>query len=404
MKTGNTKEELFEYLKQIDENTSIDSIVSCGQRITVELKRSKRGIKWDAIETKKQINVNYKKGRSFNDFMTEIDNLDTNMELHYLDILCLKETSPVKTWDGKVKCTFFEIDPYEPYTLNNDGTLFIPTIEYNLSQDEYNQVLETRIAFYDVAGKIYPIKQSAIRSVCTYLDSSALFKKLPAVPLAASMFLAERIADVKKYNIIVRNKTDLVSPVVGVAGSVYKRYSQHEFFKNAFDYIAGKGIYTIMFWRCSDEKFMVELEPYLKTIYSPRIQIISSDTNGTSIQIRGFAKIGPGYIDIFRHVAKKGETIEQMFDGLYEMFTDYDTRLRKKINYRIQPGDFDLVQKAIGQRRARKHHDFINNEHEGSSVGYELAEKIINNTYEKLPFVQSFELGRAYALLMDKYL
>ena len=57
MKTGNTKEELFEYLKQIDENTSIDSIVSCGQRITVELKRSKRGIKWDAIETKKQIKV-----------------------------------------------------------------------------------------------------------------------------------------------------------------------------------------------------------------------------------------------------------------------------------------------------------------------------------------------------------
>ena len=400
MKTGTNLDELMSYLKDLDDNTSIDSLLTNGEKEKITLYRGKRGIKWDSVETVSNNEV-FTKGRSINDFMQNLEKIQENKELNYFDVLCLKESKPVKTWDGNIICDFFLIDPFSPYEVDSENRIIIPVLSgKEFSQSEYKILMETRIAFLDVDTEaIYPIRDVAKHAVAQYMDAQEALNRISTVPLSSALLLAERLSEQVSLNLICRNVNEKFKPIIGVSAGKTVQESQYSFYKKVFNEVSQKGIYNLMNWKISADRTVCEVEPYLNVIYSPRIEIISSDLIGISMAINGYAKIGKGYVNIFHQTCRRGVDINlsEVFNNLYSAFIKYDAVLNKTVKYCINPEDLTGIKKCLGKKRSRKHNVFnTSSAIAGEDSVYEISKMIVNGTYEMLPNKQSDELSKAY--------
>ena len=399
----------MQYLSSLDELTSVDSIVSNGQKInlTIQQNRRGRGITWTATEGPKDVAIStYKWGVNHKGFIDAIKNIDLEENIEYPDVLCLKETQNAKTWDGKIVAKFFQIDPFAPYQITDNG-IEIPEYVTELTQEEYNQILETKLALFTMDEVIYPIRESAIRSLGQKLDSELALKKLQDVPVSAAITIAENLMDDKKngLTVVARKRTDRVHPIIGFVNPRWKKESQYDFFNNVFNYMASKGMYEITSWSISDECTTCTLNPKLLTIFKPEIIITISDKAGCATSCTANASIGEANIEIksnkIRHSQEKVD-IYELFDGIYESIYQYDKKLSKSIQYSMVPKDFKNITAALGKKRT-KAHPFLQKKHEGEALAYNLLRNIIDNSYESLPIKQAGELAKAYASILDKY-
>ena len=394
-KGKDNKEGFFKFLNEIEKNTSIKSVLRNGQNISFTLHKGKNGINWSSIESAPQKNIDFYRGNKLDDLYKRLEMLDTEEQLDYMDVLVLKESFQKK---GYATCEFYQIDPFQPYSIEDDGTIYMPIVQLEVGLAEYKAILETRIALYD-GNVIYPIRKIAVPSVGAFLDARGFFKKTDNIPLGQGICLAEKLSEHDRFSVITRGEGQNVRPIIGMTAYREKGIpTQVQFFKKSLDHAAQQGIYTVGKWKITDEISQLDIYPLMLTVYKPVIRLMTSDMPGVGWSLKAYASIGPGMVEIKNNVIRHSGVLnmETLFDGVYEEIKKFDELLKEKISYNIIPADYKGIKRIIGKKRALKH-DYLEKEHAGERVLYDLSEEIISNTFEKMPTEQmAGNLSREY--------
>ena len=322
-----------------------------------------------------------KNGKRYDTFLNALQ--DFYKVNHIMDaqsndtVLCYRDTEKSKYME-KVVSNWFQLDLGFPYELV-DGQPHFDVLRLELSEWEYERMMETRIAFMhdDI---IYPISNVAIHSVGTYLDCSVAFRGIDTCPLGAAILMAEKFSNLKNLQIIYRECTDKIRPILSVGGRDFVHIPITEFFNKAIANIPG--LYTLEKWYVTDMDACAyfSVYGYDKNLV---IKIEGSDLPGKSMRVSAVLLYqGLEFPLRTNRMSHKGEFTEEqykeLFSGIYQAFDCY----KAKRNDVISCPDLSKIELCLGKKRC-KDIDF-NALYSLYGTRDEVVKKIIDTTYVEL--------------------
>ena len=398
------KEKLFDVLNQMSDTTVIDSIVRNKEKISLEIGRTGEWeIKKDMDAYESDLNS---KGSNFNSLIKYLDQMYEEKELSYkqdisLVVLSYAETLPTKTWEGLIKSLWFEIDPAQPYTVN-DGNVQLKTREIVSSEADYKLLMECKIAIA-VKDKIYPFTMASLKSIGRYLDCESAFKKVDEYSLGNAIQVANKLSYLKQIRILAYKRPSNIWPIRTLCGRQYVYIPQSRFFEKFFDKCSAYGVYQIRSWMVNDDITQVDV----KFSGSNRCMLVfNSDIASSSITFIAYELVCGVRVKVrkmsFKHTSdlddiNMDEVLKSMFAGFCEVEDKLISLKNKHITY-----DLDIYEKLkviLGKKRC-KNIEFKSAVMENA---YEAYCDILKNTFHELPKKQSLELQEEYASLLDYF-
>ena len=252
IKYGNTIEEFNTELQKLTSKSC--SVISKGKNeISISMQFDNKELeKWTIKRSANGLQLPKKKvGKKYDTFLNALQDfykVNNIMDAQSSDtVLCYRDTEENR-YNGKIVSNWFQLDLGIPYELIN-GQPHFNTIRLELSEWEYEKMMETRLAFMhdDV---IYPILTVAIHSVGTYLDCSVAFRTIDTCPLGSALLMAEKFSNLKTLQVIYRECTKRICPVLSVGGKDFIHVPITEFFNKAIANIPG--LYYLEKWYVTD--------------------------------------------------------------------------------------------------------------------------------------------------------
>lgn len=337
-----------------------------------------------------------KNGKKYDTFLTTLH--DFYKENNILDsetndaVLCYRDTEKTRI-KGKIVSNWFQLDLGVPYQLINGQPKF-EVIRLELTEWEYEKMMETRLAFThdDI---IYPILNVAIHSVGTKLDCTVAFKSIDTCPLGAALLIAEKFSNLKCLQIIYRECTDKIRPILSVGGDSFQHIPITEFFSNVISNFPG--IYYLEKWyvTCMDATAYFSVHGYKKDLL---VKIEGGDLPGKSVRVSAVLMYHGYEIPlktnrIFHKGTITDEQYKNLFDGIYDAF---DLYLEKREDI-VHCPDLSNVKVCLGKKRCNKI-DFqaLSNLYDKRDI---VVKKIIDATCVKLNPRQDEDLKRSYGAM-----
>lgn len=140
LREGTSLEEFLQCLEEEDALTNRDVLVKSGQKVTLECVRERGGFAgWKLYYDGTQLPEpkTGKNGRSYQSFMKALEELDrkeTLFETPDCAVLCYLSGDLKKDWEGNVVSRWVNINPWEPYRLE-DGVPVFDTLELHVSDE-----------------------------------------------------------------------------------------------------------------------------------------------------------------------------------------------------------------------------------------------------------------------------
>lgn len=382
IKYGNTIEEFNTELQKLN-SKSCAVISKAKSEINISMQFDNKELeKWTIKRSTNGLQLPKKKnGKRYDTFLNALQ--DFYKVNHIMDaqsndtVLCYRDTEKSK-YMGKVVSNWFQLDLGFPYELV-DGQPHFDVLRLELSEWEYERMMETRIAFMhdDI---IYPISNVAIHSVGTYLDCSVAFRGIDTCPLGAAILMAEKFSNLKNLQIIYRECTDKIRPILSVGGRDFVHIPITEFFNKAIANIPG--LYTLEKWYVTDMDACAyfSVYGYDKNLV---IKIEGSDLPGKSMRVSAVLLYqGLEFPLRTNRMSHKGEFTEEqykeLFSGIYQAFDCY----KAKRNDVISCPDLSKIELCLGKKRC-KDIDF-NALYSLYGTRDEVVKKIIDTTYVEL--------------------
>ena len=382
IKYGNTIEEFNTELQKLN-SKSCAVISKAKSEINISMQFDNKELeKWTIKRSTNGLQLPKKKnGKRYDTFLNALQ--DFYKVNHIMDaqsndtVLCYRDTEKSKYME-KVVSNWFQLDLGFPYELV-DGQPHFDVLRLELSEWEYERMMETRIAFMhdDI---IYPISNVAIHSVGTYLDCSVAFRGIDTCPLGAAILMAEKFSNLKNLQIIYRECTDKIRPILSVGGRDFVHIPITEFFNKAIANIPG--LYTLEKWYLTDMDACAyfSVYGYDKNLV---IKIEGSDLPGKSMRVSAVLLYqGLEFPLRTNRMSHKGEFTEEqykeLFSGIYQAFDCY----KAKRNDVISCPDLSKIELCLGKKRC-KDIDF-NALYSLYGTRDEVVKKIIDTTYVEL--------------------
>lgn len=305
--------------------------------------------KHSATNLKLPIKKNGKKYDTFIDALKDFYKVNNIMDSQSCDtVLCYRDTEKSK-YKGKIVSNWFQLDLGTPYELIN-GQPHFEVICLELSEWEYDKMMETRLAFMhdDI---IYPISKVATHSIGTYLDCSVAFKSIDSYPLGAAILIAEKFSGIKNLQILYRESTNKVRPILSVGGKNFIHVPITEFFNRAIATIPG--LYTLEKWYVTDMDACAyfSIHGYEKNMM---IKIEGGDLPGKSMRVSAVLLYKENEFPLkTNRIIHKGEIKEEqyrnLFSGIYQAFDIY---LSKQTDI-IDAPNLDKIKSCLGKKRCQ---------------------------------------------------
>lgn len=406
IREGNTKEEMFQLLEEMDDLTNIDSLVKTGEKVLVECSRENGKLShWSvcAEKPKKKFKP-FAVGNNLKSFEKKLDSLtDTAKIFERPDcvVLCLISTEPTKKWDEKIISHWVEINPGQPYVLKN-GKLDFETKKLEFTNEEYYFMAQTGLAFHcKTTGIFYPVTPMAYASLGRIFDCTAAFNQIDKHLLGSALLLAEKMSYATQLRIIHRSRKSKVRPVLSVAGSRYQLFPQSRFFRLALSVGASQlGVYSVKQWRITESfstlvlAFCNEWEDY-----EFELHIQTGDIPQYSFKTILYANFGEKKLKL-AEVSKphdlsfKEEDIPTLFEEFKEEMQRFrDTYDLLEVSECTFEGKMLLkIHKCIGKKRTES----LKKIQPGVYQSLDLFKMILNTRYVELSETQKNRLDKFF--------
>lgn len=390
IKYGNTIEEFNTELQKLN-SKSCAVISKAKSEINISMQFDNKELeKWTIKRSTNGLRLPKKKiGKKYDAFLNALQDfykINQIMDAQSCDtVLCYRDTEKNKSM-GKVVSNWFQLDLGLPYELVN-GQPHFEVLRLELSEWEYEKMMETRLAFmHDEI--IYPISNVAIHSVGTYLDCSVAFRTIDTCPLGSAILMAEKFSNLKNLQIIYRECTKKIRPILSVGGRDFVHIPITEFFNKAIANIPS--LYTLEKWYVTDMDACAyfSVYGYDKNLV---IKIEGGDLPGKSMRVSAVLLYhGQEFPLRTNRMSHKGELAEkqykELFYGIYHAFDCYNN----KRNDIISCPNLSKIKSCLGKKRC-KDIDF-DTLHSLQGTRDEVVKKIIDTTYVELKSRQKEEL------------
>lgn len=352
-----------------------------------------------------------KKGTSFNGFQEAIETLDKGVYMSPGDgepcyVLCHASTKPVRVSRNIIS---------NWYCLSTDGAFYVgkdlqprfDIIELSLNDWEFSQMMQTKLAimYEDI---VYPITMSAISSVGSLMDCNSAFKRIDDCQLGSAILLTEKLAYMNKVQLVYRESSSKIRPLMAVAGGTYVHIPLNEFFRKIHDKISERHLFKAERWSITDSG--AKLEMRFIPDNNLGIQVKASDLPGCAMSITAFALVGGHKVALHTNsVVHRGRLVKASLDTLYggieESFETFkETRDKMVSKECVFTSDLlSNILKIIGKKRMNTAKEDGHLPEGGAKMdAWELFEALVNGTHFQLPEKQAFDLMRAYKSLQDE--
>lgn len=362
--TGNTFDELIETLKTLERQNHVKKIHNNASRLNIRCRLDAVNQKisdWeldvDGIDVQ---TPPCSKGTTFAELKTALNDMNQSknlLSLHYsCDVLCFLDAE-VKKFGGKIGVRFFRIEPGFPYTIDKQGQPHFRTISFDLSDWEYERIMETRIAFF-CEGVIYPITKKAADSVGSVLDCSAAFKTLDQHPLGSALLLSEKFETTRRLNVVYRTCTDLVKPIESVVLKKYVHYPQYVFFDTLHTMLSQRchyGFFDIRSWSASDRLTVLDLKLTADPDYG--IELKTGDFSGISMSVTAYYMVNGCKLPLIcnteshmKHFADGG--YDRLLENILESIENFKNRKPQNAVYKSEY--MTPIFSVLGVKRTQK--------------------------------------------------
>ena len=332
---------------------------------------------------------------NFNDFLKSLDaEVTTKHELH--SVLCLAGIRPTRDKDLKIVTQWFVISPADPYVISfEDKKLDLVTMEYPVTDEEYEYIKETKIAIFDEEmGIIYPLTQQSIVSVGKYLDAVASFKNVMDIPFSEACLIANKLYYVPKTQFIYRNleSTDKIKPLIGMAGKDFNLMNMMDFYQNCRQRVnqlvssENSANTQVIDWEFENDVIRVDYKVMFSKYISrfqPIIRIENSLTPGCGVTLHMLVRFGDnqeGHMELGKNTLYHNVECDydKLFAGVKETYDNLYQRIYDDPKVIIDSNDLNGLIKIIGKDRASKT-NFFTTQHVGFFTT--LMGDMINLTY-----------------------
>ena len=112
-------------------------------------------------------------------------------------------------------------------------------------------MMQTKLAimYEDI---VYPITMSAISSVGSLMDCNSAFKRIDDCQLGSAILLTEKLAYMNKVQLVYRESSSKIRPLMAVAGGTYVHIPLNEFFRKIHDKISERHLFKAERWSITD--------------------------------------------------------------------------------------------------------------------------------------------------------
>lgn len=411
---GKNLEGLIECIRSIDGKTKVRSLITDNQSVTIEATyRDGKFNSWvvKAPRKLKTLPSNFKSGQRFGSFkevQRELDKesvlFDSSMTSY---VLCHLRTNPQKHYNH-ICSKWIKIDPYCPYDVDDDGSTTFDIIDLELSEDEFESMMETKLAFMDEKENLFPIQKVAMSNVGTLLDCASAFKQVDDCPLGSALLLAEKLSTKSGLKVLYRSRSKKVFPVMSVIGRKYAHVSQEEFFTAVLDEISKHGIYQTEQWSVSDVKsvLFVKLVDDGKKSYTKGFMISTGDLAGQAMTIHSYVQIGNARMFLNKNSLNhqgnfnKNE-ISNLFSGMEDSFQTFEKEFDRlsSLSGKVKSTYIHGITKIIGQKRVAK----VSLD-KSLKVGTEILDDFMNCYDAVTPEKLKYRCGKYYTNVMHSML
>lgn len=397
IENGNTMEEFNQELKKIN-STSCAIVNKRKGAINISLQFDNNQFqKWTIKKAPNMFQLPKKKtGKKYDTFLDALQEFYKTNNILDADscdtVLCYRNTEEKKV-NGKIISNWFQLDLGIPYSIKN-GQPYFQVLRLELNEWEYEKMMETRLAFtHD--NIIYPILKVARHSVGTKLDCSVAFKSVDTCPLGAALLIAEKFSNLKYLQVMYRECTERIRPILSVGGETFVHVPITEFFHQAIAHIPG--IFNLEKWYVTsmDACAYFSLHEYEENML---LKIEGGDLPGKSMKISAILVYHDFEIPLkVNRLIHKGhissEQYQQLFSGIYDAFNAY---MQKREDI-IHCPDLSEIKRCLGKKRCT----IINFDELGLLYDKRdlVAKRIIDDTYMELPDVQREKLFSYYGSL-----
>lgn len=351
-----------------------------------------------------------KSGTAFSKFQDAIKTLDKGVlmspEGEPCYVLCHASTKPA--------CTGKNIISYW-YCLSTDGAFYIgrdmqprfDIIELSLNDWEFSQMMQSKLAFM-YEDILYPITFSALGSVGSLMDCNSAFKRIDECQLGSAILLTEKLSYMRKVQLIYRESSTKVRPLMAVAGGTYAHIPLDEFFRMMNDKISERHLFRTERWSIEDSGATLEMR--LIPDDGLGILVKANDLPGYALTVIAFAFVGDVKISLHtntvRHSGKSSKaSIDSLYAGIEDAFDKYYQArdLLKNTDCMFTPDLLGPIHKVIGKKRMTNRIEAHRIPTEVTKMNaWELYETLVSGTYYPFSGKQCYDLMRAYKSLLDE--
>ena len=409
IKKGNTKEEMFQLLEEMDNLTNMDSLVKTGEKIMVECTRENGKLKhWTVSVTKAKKNFKpFAVGNKLKSFEKKLDSMTQSSKIFERPdcvVLCLLSTEASRTWDGKIISNWVEINPGQPYVIENDVPVF-KTVKLEFFEEEHYFMVQTGLVFHcKTTGIFYPVTEMAYSSLGRVFDCTAAFNQIDKHLLGSALLLAEKMSYATQLRIIHRARKSQVRPVLSVAGGRYRLFPQSKFFEMALSVGASQlGMYKIRNWTITEALSTLNIEfgnswedfKYELTIQTGDIPqhsfrtVLYANVKGSKLKLLEVSKphdmsFGEENIpELFEGMKEEMEHFRETYELLEQSVCEFNPRVLSKVN------------KYIGKKRTER----LKQIPSGTYPALDLFLEILDTYYIEIPDSQMTRLQKEFSSL-----
>ena len=411
---GKNLDDLMSCIKKIDGKTTICPLVNNKQSVILEASYRQGTLNsWivKAPRKNRPLPTCFKSGQRFGSFKEVQKQLDKESIMFDSEmtsyVLCHLRTDLQKRYN-KIVSKWVKIDPYYPYDISDDGKASFDVIELELTEDEFDAMMETKLAFMDTNENLFPIQKVAMSNVGTLLDCASAFKQVDDHPLGSALLLAEKLSTKTMLKVLYRSRSKRVFPVMSIIGKKYAHISQEKFFTAILSEIAGYGVYQTEEWKVSDIESVlyVKLENENHLPYTKGFMISTGDLAGQAMTVHSYVRLGNARMFLKKnsisHIGEfKESEVKNLFEGMMDSFEVFDTEYRHLASLTgTIKNEYSLgILKIIGQKRMAK----VTLD-SSLTNGAELLEDFINCYDSVTPEKLKYRSGRYYTSLMHNML
>ncbi|MCC2254565.1 hypothetical protein LKD70_09070 [Ruminococcus sp. CLA-AA-H200] len=341
--------------------------------------------------------VKQKRGRKYDTFIQELQNLDKKEKLFQPGtddaVLCYRDTTLQK--NGGSVSNWFALEPGFPFWIGDDGQPKFNIIQLTLKDWEYARMMETQLAFRK-DGILYPVTRAGAQNVGSFLDCSSAFKSLDDCQLGSAILLSEKIAKTANMQVLYRESSPKVRPVLAACGRTYVHIPLKEFFQEAIGYIPA--LWALDSWEIMDFEATIRF----RSVAEPRylICINAGDLPGKAVSVSSAVDIEgcqiPIRVNKLNHRGSIG-SIQDLFIGIEVSVDAWQHMDLSSAGY--SPKVTSGIMRVLGKKRASK----VNLDGLGSLTGWKLIHEIIRRTYQKLPQKQKTDLAFEYQKMILRF-